>query len=310
MKIHSLLWPVLLRRAGSKKGSQSHPVGKALHDLANSTGGKVFTERCQPSNSDDVINVTFAAAVKFKDIYPELQNLKNVFYLDLGPFAGTQKLNKFDTFRLCYDHPGNTGLVGSYDDKRNYIYNDHFKVKNYRQGKNILVLTQHNTSFMFPRDVNHFEWTETLVSKLKQCTDRPIIVRPHQRSKVELNQWKKIEQKNVSLSPSYLSNKKTIESNIQHDLENAHAAVTFNSGSITDALLDGVVGYSFDIKCIGWDACYNELDLDSIDSNDGIDRDQWLQKMAYASWFPSDFLNGNAYKYLCNSYETVLGASK
>lgn len=305
-----------MRGSGHDKASNKHPVGLALRNIANQVGDEVFEQRTTPSNDEDIINVTFAPTIKFFDKYPELKESEHWFYLDSGPYMAIQKTRertredelKYRRFKMCHNHPSNIGLIGDYDEKRNHIYNEEYKVHSYKEGRFILLLCQSKASFMFPKSMDVYKWAQQTIQNLRKYTDRPIVIRPHPRNRMDTGDMKKLckSNENVIMSSRFIAEGKTKEPSLFDELSECHAAITYNSAAATDSLLFGIKTYSFDEKCLAWDASLDESEIPNIEEPlRHVDRDEWLKKMAYASWNIEEFGDGTVRQYLCSMKEKV-----
>ena len=96
----------------------------------------------------------------------------------------------------------------------------------------IIIAAQHNHSLQ-TAGIDIGKWVSNTVGILKNHTDRPIVVRPHPRSKLDLNQLPT----GITVStPQKIAN--TYDS---FDLNyNCHAIVNYNSGPGVQAAIAGV----------------------------------------------------------------------
>ena len=150
-------------------------------------------------------------------------------------------------------------------------------LKPYVQGENILLCGQ------MPRDAsvdgsNHVAWLKECAVELRTYR-RPVVFRPHP---------------SASLFP--IKGCKYSKKPLSDDLQNAWAAVTFNSNSGVEALLAGVPVFAFDEGSMVWSVCNRSLA--GLASPCLPDRKQWLNDLCYAQWTLDEMRAGLAWKHL------------
>lgn len=136
----------------------------------------------------------------------------------------------------------------------------------------ILIAAQHNKSLQL-EGVDQEKWITQQVNLLKQHTDRPIIVRPHPRSRLDTAQLPATVQFEI---PHKLAN--TYDSFDMHF--DCHAVVNYNSGPGIQAAISGVrpVVNSNSL------AQPVSVDINNIEQSYTIDRESWLVELCHTEY--------------------------
>jgi len=128
---------------------------------------------------------------------------------------------------------------------------------------------------------NHIEWCRHTYKILQEHTRRDIVFRPHG------------QKGQITIKNAIYSN----HSNIDDDLQNAWATVTFNSNCGVDSLIAGVPAYACDKGSMIWNVC--NKDLLTINKPIKISRLQWVCDLAYTQWNLIELQTGEAWKHIC-----------
>ena len=144
----------------------------------------------------------------------------------------------------------------------------------------ILIAAQHRFSLQLARQ-NHEEWIMNQVNEIRKVSDRPIVIRPHPRSPLQM---------------AILNNTITIEkpAKIEGTYDNFdmhfdyHAVVNYCSGPGIQAAISGtrpIVGtYSL--------AAPVSIVINDIDQPYDIDRDQWLVEICHTEYTVKEIEEG------------------
>lgn len=154
-------------------------------------------------------------------------------------------------------------------------------------GNHILICLQRNGGWsMGGLDV--IQWMNNTISKIRQFSNRPIIVRSHPGDK-------KIKQVlSVNLQNVFLSTKESLV----EDLKNAWATVVYNSSPSVASLIEGIPAFitdpipqhsqSFDVA---------NIDLSKIESPIMPDRQRWVEKLSMCHWKFDELRSGQAWEF-------------
>jgi hypothetical protein len=151
------------------------------------------------------------------------------------------------------------------------------------QGTHVLVCLQRDGGWSM-KGTNMVEWTKQTVQRLRSITNRPILIRPHPKHKINLSELTSMPGVSESVNGSTL----------QQDLANAWAAVFCNSSSSVAAVLAGIPVFADDDDCVAW-AVANK-DLAQIESPVMPDRTQWLNDLSSAHWTDEESRCGAIYQ--------------
>jgi hypothetical protein len=148
-------------------------------------------------------------------------------------------------------------------------------------GQHILVCGQRDGGWAM-KGVDMPAWTLETVKKIRQHTDRPIVVRPHPKNPISPTLFRQFP--NVSTSTTSL---------LQQDLHNAWASVFFNSSSCVASVLAGVPVFASDPDCVAWQVA--NRDLAQIEKPLTPAREQWLWDLSAAHWTDDESRAGLIY---------------
>lgn len=151
------------------------------------------------------------------------------------------------------------------------------------QGDHILVCLQRDGGWSM-KGTDMAAWTYRTVDRIKSLTDRPILIRPHPKHRMDLSGLAGVAGIRQSMDGSRL----------EQDLVNAWAAVFCNSSSSVAAALAGIPVFADDDDCVAWDVANH--DLENIEDPDMPDREQWLYDLCSAHWTDQDSISGEIYK--------------
>ena len=149
---------------------------------------------------------------------------------------------------------------------------------NLNRNPRIVIAAQHSRSLQAANLSSMESWILNQIEKLKQVTDRPIVVRPHPRSALKLPLGIVTEQpcKIVNTYDSY---------NLTFD---CHALVNYNSGPGIQAALAGTRPL-VDISSLAYPVSIN---INDIEKPYTIDRDQWLIEICHTEYTLDEIKNG------------------
>jgi len=151
------------------------------------------------------------------------------------------------------------------------------------QGTHVLVCLQRDGGWSM-KGTDMTAWTQQTVQRLRSITNRPIVIRPHPKHKINLSELTSLPGVSESVNGSTL----------QQDLSNAWAAVFCNSSSSVAAVLAGIPVFADDNDCVTW-AVANK-DLAQIESPAMPDRTQWLYDLSAAHWTDEESCSGAIYQ--------------
>jgi hypothetical protein len=168
-------------------------------------------------------------------------------------------------------------------------------LKDYRtSGNHILLCLQRNGGWSMG-NTNIQDWTISTINKIRQYTDRPIIIRPHPGDK----------QSKAILTPGNphcrlpFSNNITLSTNqsIIDDLKNCWAAVNYNSSPVVGAAIEGVPIFVAD-KEKSQCAEIANADLAQIETPVLYERQRWVERLAMFHWNFDELKSGECWSHM------------
>jgi hypothetical protein len=149
-------------------------------------------------------------------------------------------------------------------------------------GLNIVIAAQRSDSEQWAGQPPSVAWLTETANKIRQYTDRPIVVRPHPRQRIGNIPGCVIEMPQPV--PGTYDN-----FDYERCLSTAWAVVNHNSGPGSQAVLNGVPAF-VDSSSLAADV--GNLNLSSIEQPMRPDRSEWLEKLAQTEWYVEEIASG------------------
>jgi len=163
-------------------------------------------------------------------------------------------------------------------------------------GSHILICLQRNGGWSM-KGLDNQEWAREVITKIRQVSDRPIIVRGHpgdRRAGKYLNPRERAF-KLHGLRDVHMSDH--LNRSLQDDLRNAWATVVYNSSPAVASAIEGVPVFVADPDdCQAKDVA--NTDFHNIESPDAFDREPWLQKLSMCHWNFEELSSGEAWAHM------------
>jgi hypothetical protein len=138
------------------------------------------------------------------------------------------------------------------------------------------------------KGLNSLLWLEQTIEKIKQYTDRPIVVRAHPGDK-KTRGFLKLNHKNVQLS----TNERLVD-----DLKNCWATVVYNSSPSVASIIMGVPAFLTDpIPQHSQSFSVANIDLSKIENPTILDRQSWVEKISMCHWNFDELRSGEAWSF-------------
>jgi hypothetical protein len=211
-------------------------------------------------------------------------------------------------YRLGWGHflrSGNFNNANSPADRWNHIQqlqNIQIKPWQQRSGHVLLCLQKPGDSTLnslYEKYSTYQDWIAHTIEQIKCYSDRPIMIRPHLKTK-KIN-FDKFLGKNITLSETW--NQRTVYeggAGLQKDFDAASAVVGYNSNALVESTCEGIPTFPLSDESVVWDISNKIEDL-SCPRLD-IDRTQWLHNAAYMIWNMNELNNGTAWNHLKGVY--------
>ena len=186
----------------------------------------------------------------------------------------------------CNDSPG----TENWDNMRRDYNMD---LKPWRNsGSHILITLQRPLGWSM-RGFDLMVWLESTFTKIRQYSDRPIVIRWHPGDWKAYPRYADLLKKyNATISPQ--------ERHITEDLINCWALVCHNSTPSSVAVIEGIPAFITDDPgyCQAGDVA--NRDFSKIESPWMPDREQWIRKLAQAHWSFEDTQSGRCWAHMRN----------
>lgn len=155
-------------------------------------------------------------------------------------------------------------------------------------GYNIVIACQRNDSEQWAGQPPTVVWLSDIARKIRQYTDKPIVIRPHPRQRI------------ANIPGCVIESPKPIPGtydNFDYDqcLKNAWAVINHNSGPGPQAILKGVPAF---VGSTSLAAPVANLDLADIENPLRPNREEWLNWLCHTEWTVDEIAQGQPLKRL------------
>ena len=151
------------------------------------------------------------------------------------------------------------------------------------QGNHIVIATQHHNSEQWAGQPSIQQWIQDSVATIQRRSSRPIVVRSHPRAAVFL------DLPGVTLQTPQHINDTYDCYNFKDALDDAWAVVNWNSNPGVEAIIQGIPAV---VGPTSLAAPVAESDLLNIENPRIVDRQQWLNDLAYTEWTVEEIAQG------------------
>ncbi len=186
----------------------------------------------------------------------------------------------------CNDNPG--------DENWNNIRRDYnMDLKPWRtRGDHILITLQRPMGWSM-RGVDLMGWLKRTLRKVRENTDRPILMRWHPGDWKAFPRYKStLDKFEVKLSPQ--------DRHITQDLVNCWAVVCHNSTPSAVAPIEGIPAFITDDPSYSQGGDVANTDFTQIENPNLPDREQWIRKLAQCHWSFEDVRSGRCWAHMRN----------
>jgi len=151
------------------------------------------------------------------------------------------------------------------------------------------------------RGADVFAWTEQTVEKLRQNTQKKIVVRPHPLKR-KSSQHKTLQEKILKISDVHWQEADLTKENfipIGRQLPKVWCTVTYSSGTGIDAVLNGVPNIACDPGSMVYDV--SSRDIGEVENPYRGDKSVWANKIAHCQWSVEEFTSGECWQHVSKS---------
>jgi hypothetical protein len=201
---------------------------------------------------------------------------KPVFILEVGA------LKRGWTWKVSANHTTALGIYGhtsNLDPLRPGRIGTYLKISKTHRKDHILIACQHQKSQQWQGlpDLEH--WANDTVNRVRSYTDRPIMIRPHPRSRFSY-----ISENAKMIAPIRVPNTHE-EYDIDYD---CHCVINHNSGPSISAAIAGTP-----VICDESSLAYPVSDiLENIEKIQLPDREKWFLEMCHTEWINEEIKQG------------------
>lgn len=158
------------------------------------------------------------------------------------------------------------------------------RLQPWQQGNHILIAMQRSDSEQWAGLPPSEQWLKQTIDRIREHTDRPIVVRPHPRQKLRPIPGIKIQQP-LSMRGTY------DEFDFRSTLKDAWAVVNENSGPGSQAIIDGVPAF---VGAYSMAAPVANMDFSLIEKPLMPERTEWLEQLCHTEWTVNEIKSGLA----------------
>lgn len=158
------------------------------------------------------------------------------------------------------------------------------------QGNHILITLQRPLGWSM-RGYNLMTWLEETFTKIRQHSDRPIVLRWHPGNWKEFPNYAHLLAKyNATISPQ--------ERHITEDLKNCWALVCHNSTPSAVAVIEGIPSFITDHPSYSQAGAMANTDFSLLEKPNMPDREQWIRQLAQCHWSFADLRSGRCWAHM------------
>jgi hypothetical protein len=202
---------------------------------------------------------------------------KPVFILEVGA------LKRGYTWKVAVNNITSLGIYGNQDNldpMRSGKIGIKLTPPNLLRNNHILIAGQHQKSLQWEGQTETETWMLEKIKEIRQFTDRPIVIRPHPRSRFVLQ----------STDAKIITPIRIPHSHEEYDIDyNCHCVINHNSGPSTSAIIKGTPVIC-DESSLAWPM---SATLDQIEKIQLPDRDNWFLKICHTEWTNVEINNGD-----------------
>ena len=201
---------------------------------------------------------------------------KQVIIIEVGNFK------RGISWRICHQHINRLGNFGNNDDlDPNRPSKLGINLQPFRENRrdDILIACQHPKSLQWEGMPSMSQWIRETINRIRQYSDRKIVVRPHPRSPIN----EKFEGATIDI-PQKVSNTYD-DFNISY---NFHCVINHNSGPAVQAAINGTP-----IICDTTSLAFPVSDSwENLEKLYLPDRTEWILKLSHTEWTVDEISQG------------------
>lgn len=227
--------------------------------------------------------------IKFRQeiVNTQQQHHNHTMGIDANCFKFVDHQSKYLRYGIDgeFYNTGEFANANSNNDKWNQISKEfNLTLKDWKTtGDYILFLVQREGGWGM-KGTNTLAWVKKKIEDIRKNSDLPIRLRPHPGKVTDL---KSLIKPGITISDS-------VNVPIVDELQNAKAALVFNSSSGVPTILEGVPLWVDDQGSTCWDVA--NKDISQFNNPVFFDRTQWIRELAGCHWTDNESRQGVIYK--------------
>lgn len=205
-----------------------------------------------------------------RSIYEKAQQEKRpILIMEVG------NLIRNHTWRISLNNVNALGFFGNESElsfDRPKILNLQLEPIKEKRKEHILIACQHQKSLQWQGNPDTTIWLSNIIDSLRKHTDRPIVVRPHPRARIDTSKILNVKIENpVKIINSY------DDFDIKYD---CHAVVNYNSGPSIQAIIKGIPSIC-DQSSLAYPM---STKIENIETPKIPDRHDWFVRLCHTEW--------------------------
>lgn len=271
------------------------PVYKAFVDSLLETGYELVND--DSSHFEVIWSVLWNGRMAGnKQVWDHCRSInKPVIVLEVGG------LKRNETWKVGINGINRDAYFGNIDCPPDRFEKLGLDLKPWHDGEHIIICGQHGKSeqWKYNKPVN--EWMTETALRLRNHTDRKIILRPHPRFPLKFD--KIIDNCQMSL-PNQLEGTYD-DFDFSQLLKNAHAVINYSSNPGIESVLAGVPVY-VSSHSLCYDVGNDINDFSNIERPAKPDRAQWANNIAYTEWTIGEIRAGHPFSRLVSELDFLV----
>jgi len=261
----------------------SQPIFDAFIKSLRNAGEEVLINKKTKADVAVIWSVLWLGRMQqYRKIWDEYRNAgKPVIVLEVGG------LRRNESFKIGINGINRRADFANqtFDDRRWPLFKHTLKPWN-TTGDIIVICGQHDASEQWKGLPRMEQWIEEQITEIRKHTTKPILIRPHPRNEININQEKF---NNVKVQLPKRNWGTYDDTDFKTTLGKTWAVVNHSSNPAMEAVITGVpVFVSEDSLCHD----VGNISLADINTPAMPARQTWANQLAYTEWFPKEIQEG------------------
>ena len=291
-----------------KRHDLRNPITEAFTNLKTAVKQSSFeyTDNCDEA---DVVFVFGSITQRKLDTERARRILKHrkegklIMALDSGLFSPyiRNATNNSETrfFRIGLgDITGEGNFLNDNSNKERYewfkkAYNFEEKEPTTEIDKPILFILQSEKGWQYDNQEPYYSWAQKVVVRIRNITDRRIILRAHPNTDRNPTEWIRRGHSNIEITYGDRGRATVIDA-----IRKSSSVVTHSSSAAVESIVEGIPTFALDRRCVAYDACSTDLTgLIHPEDFNWKKREQILYNWSMTSWSTEEMKNPDLIEY-------------